>query len=71
MLISRRRHDRQGVRSVEQRCTARAIRAKSVAARNTGEGVGEYTAPFGAYQDADKAHYWRYRIMEATGLSTF
>jgi phosphatidylserine/phosphatidylglycerophosphate/cardiolipin synthase-like enzyme len=31
----------------------------------------EYTAPFGAYQDDSSARYWRYRIMEATGLSTF
>ncbi len=31
----------------------------------------EYTAPFGAYQDDSTARYWRYRVMEATGLSTF
>jgi phosphatidylserine/phosphatidylglycerophosphate/cardiolipin synthase-like enzyme len=31
----------------------------------------EYTAPFGAYQDDSMARYWRYRLMEATGLSTF
>lgn len=31
----------------------------------------EYTAPFGAYRDDSAARYWRYRIMEATGLSTF
>ena len=31
----------------------------------------EYTAPFGAYQDDSAARYWRYRLMEATGLSTF
>ena len=31
----------------------------------------EYTAPFGAYQDDSSARYWRYRLMEATGLSTF
>jgi phosphatidylserine/phosphatidylglycerophosphate/cardiolipin synthase-like enzyme len=39
---------------------------------NNEEGVAqEFTAPFGAYQDADRARYWRYRLMEATGLSTF
>jgi phosphatidylserine/phosphatidylglycerophosphate/cardiolipin synthase-like enzyme len=31
----------------------------------------EYTAPFGAYKDDSSARYWRYRLMEATGLSTF
>lgn len=31
----------------------------------------EYTAPFGAYRDEDRGKYWRYRLMEATGLSTF
>jgi phosphatidylserine/phosphatidylglycerophosphate/cardiolipin synthase-like enzyme len=31
----------------------------------------EFTAPFGAYRDTDGARYWRYRLMEATGLSTF
>ncbi len=35
-----------------------------------GAGV-EFTAPFGAYQDTDSKRYWRYRFMEATGLSTF
>lgn len=34
-------------------------------------GEPQFTAPFGAYQDADRARYWRYRVMEATGLSTF
>jgi phosphatidylserine/phosphatidylglycerophosphate/cardiolipin synthase-like enzyme len=31
----------------------------------------QFTAPYGAYEDTDAARYWRYRIMEATGLSTF
>ncbi|MGC3981086.1 MAG: phospholipase D-like domain-containing protein [Steroidobacteraceae bacterium] len=31
----------------------------------------EYVAPFGAYQDDSSLRYWRYRLMEATGLSTF
>ena len=31
----------------------------------------EYTAPFGAYRDDSTARYWRYRLMEATGLSSF
>lgn len=31
----------------------------------------EYTAPFNTYRDAAELRYWRYRLMEATGLSTF
>mgnify|MGYP001057567781 CR=1 FL=1 len=31
----------------------------------------ELTAPFGAYEDTSLGRYWRYRLMEATGLSTF
>jgi phosphatidylserine/phosphatidylglycerophosphate/cardiolipin synthase-like enzyme len=31
----------------------------------------EYTAAFGAYRDEDRGKYWRYRLMEATGLSTW
>jgi phosphatidylserine/phosphatidylglycerophosphate/cardiolipin synthase-like enzyme len=38
---------------------------------NEGPTGTQYTAPFGAYQDADRGKYWRYRLMEATGLSTF
>lgn len=38
---------------------------------NNGTEVIEFTAPFGAYQDTDRTRYWRYRFMEATGLSTF
>ncbi|MGH8176159.1 MAG: phospholipase D-like domain-containing protein [Steroidobacter sp.] len=38
---------------------------------NDGELGTEYTAPFGAYRDEDRGRYWRYRLMEATGLSTF
>lgn len=38
---------------------------------NEGAPGSEYTAPFGAYQDTDRGRYWRYRLMEATGLSTF
>ncbi len=38
---------------------------------NEGPPGTEYTAPFGAYQDTDQGKYWRYRLMEATGLSTF
>ena len=30
-----------------------------------------FTADFGAWRDDDTARYWRYRLMEATGLSTF
>jgi len=37
---------------------------------NDGPPGTEYTAPFGAYRDEDKGRYWRYRIMEASGLST-
>jgi phosphatidylserine/phosphatidylglycerophosphate/cardiolipin synthase-like enzyme len=35
-----------------------------------GDGL-EYTADFAAYEDPSRFRYWRYRIMEATGLSTF
>lgn len=38
---------------------------------NDGPPGTEFTAPFGAFKDDDRARYWRYRIMEATGLSTF
>jgi phosphatidylserine/phosphatidylglycerophosphate/cardiolipin synthase-like enzyme len=38
---------------------------------NEGPTATEYTAPFGAYQDTSQAKYLRYRLMEATGLSTF
>jgi hypothetical protein len=38
---------------------------------NDGPPGTEYTAPFGAYRDEDKGRYWRYRIMEASGLSTW
>lgn len=31
----------------------------------------EYTADFGVYADPAQSHYWLYRLMEATGLSTF
>jgi phosphatidylserine/phosphatidylglycerophosphate/cardiolipin synthase-like enzyme len=38
---------------------------------NDGPPGSEYTAAFGAYRDTDRGRYWRYRLMEATGLSTF
>jgi phosphatidylserine/phosphatidylglycerophosphate/cardiolipin synthase-like enzyme len=38
---------------------------------NDGEAGVELTAPFGAYRDTDAKNYWRYRFMEATGISTF
>ncbi len=38
---------------------------------NDGPQGAEYTAAFGAYRDEDKGKYWRYRLMEATGLSTW
>jgi len=31
----------------------------------------EYTAEYGTYADPRQLHYWGYRVMEATGLSTF
>ncbi|HKT74701.1 MAG TPA: phospholipase D-like domain-containing protein [Steroidobacteraceae bacterium] len=35
-------------------------------------GLGiEYTADFGFYADPSQLHYWLYRLMEGTGLSTF
>jgi phosphatidylserine/phosphatidylglycerophosphate/cardiolipin synthase-like enzyme len=38
---------------------------------NDGAPGTEYTAPFGTWRDTDRGHYWRYRLMEASGLSTF
>jgi phosphatidylserine/phosphatidylglycerophosphate/cardiolipin synthase-like enzyme len=38
---------------------------------NDGPPGTEYTAAFGAYRDEDAGKYWRYRLMEATGLSTW
>jgi phosphatidylserine/phosphatidylglycerophosphate/cardiolipin synthase-like enzyme len=38
---------------------------------NDGPPGTEYTAVFGAYRDEDGGKYWRYRLMEATGLSTW
>ncbi len=31
----------------------------------------EHTLPYSAYRDDSRVRYWRYRLMEATGLSTF
>jgi phosphatidylserine/phosphatidylglycerophosphate/cardiolipin synthase-like enzyme len=38
---------------------------------NRGPPELEYTAVFGAYADPAQGTYWLYRLMEATGLSTF
>jgi phosphatidylserine/phosphatidylglycerophosphate/cardiolipin synthase-like enzyme len=38
---------------------------------NDGPPGTEYTAAFGAFRDEDKGKYWRYRLMEASGLSTW
>ncbi len=38
---------------------------------NQGPPGTEFTAAFGVYEDKDSRRYWRYRFMEATGLSTF
>jgi phosphatidylserine/phosphatidylglycerophosphate/cardiolipin synthase-like enzyme len=38
---------------------------------NDGPPGTQYTAAFGAYKDEDRGRYWRYRLMEATGLSTW
>jgi HKD family nuclease len=38
---------------------------------NRGPPELEYTAEFGAYADPSQSTYWLYRLMEATGLSTF
>jgi len=38
---------------------------------NRGPPPLEYTADFGAYADASQGTYWLYRLMEASGLSTF
>jgi phosphatidylserine/phosphatidylglycerophosphate/cardiolipin synthase-like enzyme len=39
--------------------------------RNESAEALEYTADFSLYEDRSRIRYWRYRIMEATGLSTF
>jgi phosphatidylserine/phosphatidylglycerophosphate/cardiolipin synthase-like enzyme len=38
---------------------------------NDGPAGTAFTAAFGAWRDDDTGRYWRYRLMEATGLSTF
>jgi hypothetical protein len=38
---------------------------------NRGPPPLEYTADLGAYADASQGTYWLYRLMEASGLSTF
>jgi HKD family nuclease len=38
---------------------------------NRGPPELEYTSEFGAYADPSQGSYWLYRLMEATGLSTF
>lgn len=38
---------------------------------NDGPPGTQYTAAYEAWRDADRLRYWRYRLMEATGLSTF
>jgi phosphatidylserine/phosphatidylglycerophosphate/cardiolipin synthase-like enzyme len=38
---------------------------------NDGPSGTSFTAPFGAWPEESTGRYWRYRLMEATGLSTF
>jgi phosphatidylserine/phosphatidylglycerophosphate/cardiolipin synthase-like enzyme len=38
---------------------------------NDGPPGTSFTAAFGAWKDDDTGRYWRYRLMEGTGLSTF
>ena len=38
---------------------------------NQGPPGTEFTAAFDVYKDTDSSRYWRYRLMEATGFSTF
>jgi phosphatidylserine/phosphatidylglycerophosphate/cardiolipin synthase-like enzyme len=38
---------------------------------NDGPPGTNFTAAYGAWRDDDTGRYWRYRLMEATGLSTF
>lgn len=38
---------------------------------NDGPPGTSFTAAFGAWKDDDTGRYWRYRLMEASGLSTF
>ncbi|MEN1727081.1 MAG: phospholipase D-like domain-containing protein [Pseudomonadota bacterium] len=39
--------------------------------RWSNEGEREHSLPYAAYEDTSRWRYWRYRFMEATGLSTF
>jgi len=39
--------------------------------QNDALALREYTTDFPTYEDQSFARYWRYRVMEATGLSTF
>lgn len=39
--------------------------------QNDALAVREYTTDFSTYEEQSFARYWRYRLMEATGLSTF
>lgn len=38
---------------------------------NEGPPGTQFTVPYGAFKDDRLGRYWRYRLMEATGLSTF
>jgi hypothetical protein len=35
------------------------------------EDGNQYSAPAAAWQEDSRWRYWRYRVMEASGLSTF
>lgn len=39
--------------------------------QNDAPTLRDYTSDFPTYEDQSFTHYWRYRLMEATGLSTF
>ena len=60
-----------------ERAAERGDRARRSAAwfdslwTNRGPPELEYTAEFGTYADPSQGTYWLYRLMEATGLSTF
>lgn len=48
-----------------------AVQMRGYFAKLWGNEGAEHTLPFERFDDASRLRYWRYRIMEATGLSTF
>ena len=61
-----------GTSAPYQRQLATAINAWfDMLCNNKGPPDLEYTSEFGAYADPAQGTFWLYRLMEATGMSTF